>query len=503
MKLRHALAVLPLLFALTAFADELPDLGDASQATLSPRQEKELGLQIMSEIRADPSYLDDAEIAGYLTILGSKLILGSREARPDQEFEFFTVKDPAINAFALPGGFMGFNTGLIVAAQSESELAGVMAHEIAHVTQKHLARMISAQRYSLLTSLAAVALAVLASRTNPQAAEAVLVGSQARQIQSQLDFTRDHEKEADRIGMNILVSAGFDPHGMSAFFEHLQKAGRFHENGAPSYLRTHPITYERIADIENRIQSMSYRQVPDSMNFQLVRAKVRPYLEKPSDAVTYFDSVLRDKRYTSEAVERYGLINALMQDRKYLRADKELTRLYETLQSSAPNEMLENHRLGSTIQVERKTPPPSPMIETLAARVKLGVGQTAEALDIYKAALKIYPQHRALTYDYADALLRSGRADTALKFVSQQLRFTPNDIRLYTLQAQSYEALGDNMSQHRAQAEVYARQGDFSAAAEQLQIALRTNSGDFYQNSSIEARLKELRELAANKAKMK
>ena len=147
MKLRHVLAVLPLLLASPVFADELPDLGDVSQATISPRQEKELGLQIMSEIRTDPSYLDDAEIAGYLTRLGSKLILGSREAHPDQEFEFFTVKDPASNAFALPGGFMGFNTGLILAAQRESELAGVMAHEIAHVTQKHLARMISGQKY--------------------------------------------------------------------------------------------------------------------------------------------------------------------------------------------------------------------------------------------------------------------------------------------------------------------------------------------------------------------
>ncbi len=503
MKLRHVLAVLPLLFASPVFADELPDLGDASQATISPRQERELGLQIMSEIRADPDYLDDAEIAGYLTALGSKLILGSREAHPGQEFEFFTVKDPTINAFALPGGFMGFNTGLILAAQNESELAGVMAHEIAHVTQKHLARMISGQRYSLLTSLAAVALAVLASRTNPQAAEAVLIGSQARQIQSQLDFTRAHEKEADRIGMSILISAGFDPHGMSAFFEHLQKAGRFQENGAPSYLRTHPITYERIADIESRIKSTPYRQVPDSMDFQLVRAKVRPYLDKPADAVKYFDSVLRDRRYTSEAVERYGLINALVLDRKYQRAGQELTRLYETLQSGAPNEMLENHRLGSTIRIERKTPPSSPMIETLAARVKLAAGQTAEALDIYEAALKVFPQHRALIYDYADALLRNGRADGALKFIGQQLRFTPNDTRLYTLQAQSYAAVGDNMSQHRAQAEVYARQGEFSAAVEQLQIALKTSSGDFYQNSSIEARLKELREQAANKAKAK
>ncbi|HEX8874944.1 MAG TPA: M48 family metalloprotease [Nitrosospira sp.] len=503
MKLRDVLAVLPLLFALPTFADELPDLGDASQATISPRQERELGLQIMSEIRADPDYLDDAEIAGYLTSLGSKLILGSREAHPGQEFEFFTIKDPAINAFALPGGFMGFNTGLILAAQSESELAGVMAHEIAHVTQKHLARMISGQRYSLLTSLAAAALAILAARTNPQVAEAVLVGSQARQIQSQLDFTRDHEKEADRIGMSILVSAGFDPHGMSAFFEHLQKAGRFHENGAPSYLRTHPITYERIADVENRIKSTPYRQVPDSLDFQLVRAKVRPYLEKPGEAVKYFDSALRDKRYTSEAVERYGLVNALMQDKKYLRADQELARLYETLQSGASNGLLENHRLGSAIRIERKMPPSSPMIETLAARVKLASGQTAEALDIYQAALKVFPQHRALIYDYADALLRSGRADGALKFVNQQLQFTPGDTRLYTLQAQSYAALGDNMSQHRAQAEVYARQGNFSAAVEQLQIALNASNGDFYQNSSVEARLKELRELAADKAKKK
>ena len=172
------------------------------------------------KIRADPSYLEDAEIAGYLTNLGNRLILGSREAHPNQEFEFFAVQDPAINAFALPGGFMGFNTGLILTAQSESELAGVMAHELAHVTQKHLARMISAQRYSMLTSLAAAAVAILASRTNPQAGAAVLVASQARQIQSQLDFTRDHEKEADRIGLNILINAGFViiAHGMSEFF---------------------------------------------------------------------------------------------------------------------------------------------------------------------------------------------------------------------------------------------------------------------------------------------
>ncbi|MEP7371296.1 MAG: M48 family metalloprotease [Nitrosospira sp.] len=568
MKFRYLMVALPLLFPANILAAGLPDLGDASQVTFSPQQERELGLRIMSDIRADPSYLDDAEVAGYLTNLGNRLLLNSRETRPDQEFEFFAVKDPMINAFALPGGFMGFNTGLILTAQSESELAGVMAHEIAHVTQKHLARMIAGQRYSMLTSLAAVALAVLASRTNPQAAAAVLVGSQARQIQSQLDFTRDHEKEADRIGLNILIGAGLDPRGMSEFFERLQKAGRFRENGAPSYLRTHPITYERIADIDNRTHSLPYRQVPDSLDFLLVRAKLRASLDNPGDAVEYFDSALRDKRYSSEAVERYGLIYALLRDRKFVRADKELMQLYENLQSDAdealgnhhltaapqtlyktplssdmietlaerarlamgqPAEALdiykaapriyrphrasnnytgtdttpENHRLGTTIQITRKTPRPSAMIETLAARIKLAMGQTAEAFDIYEAALRTYPQHRALIYDYADALLRGNSADAALKFVNQQLQYAPNDIRLYRLQAQSYGALGDMMMQHRAQAEVYTRQGNVHAAIEQLQIALRGDDGDFYQKSSAEARLKELRILAEAQKKEK
>lgn len=504
MNLRQLIAFIPaVLFALNVRATGLPDLGDVSQATITPRQERELGLQIMAEIRADRSYLDDPEIAGYLSNLGHRLILNSDEAHPDQEFEFFALQDPTINAFALPGGFMGFNSGLILEAQTESELAGVMAHEIAHVTQKHLARMISGQKYSMWTSLAAMALAILASRTNPQAGQAVLVVSQARQIQSQLDFTRDHEKEADRIGLSILVKADFDPHGMPDFFERMQRATRFLDNGAPSYLRTHPITYERIADVENRIQDLPYRQVPDSLDFQLVRAKLRASLDKPADAVKYFDSILREKRYVNETVERYGLVSALLRARNHERADRELTRLYDRMQTEEMREALENHHLGSSIRVESTISRSSPMIETLAARVKLAAGQTEEALGIYEAGLQLFPQHRALIYDYADALLGSDRASKALELVDRQLRFTPNDVRLYKLQARSHEALGDAMSQHRALAEVYSREGDYQAAIEQLRIALTSSDGDFYEMSSVEARLRELRELAASREKDK
>ena len=484
--------MLALLFPPNIFAHELPDLGDVSQATISPRQEREIGLEIMQQIRADPSYLDDPEIARYLNNLGYRLISNSSEARPDQSFEFFALQDSSINAFALPGGFMGFNSGLIIAAQSESELAGVMAHEIAHVTQKHLARMISGQKYSMLKSLASLAIAIIAARANPQAGQAVLIGTQASAIQSQLDFTRKHEKEADRIGLKILQDADFDPQGMSAFFERLQKAGRFHENGAPSYLRTHPLTYERLADIQSRTRGLKYRQVPDSIDFKLIRTKLRAMQGRPKDAVKKFEVRLQDKQYTNEAVERYGYIVALLRDEKYTKADEELSKLYTSLQKENTAFSLKDHKLGRTVQVKNKQILAGAMMETLAANVKIKAGKITEALKVYRTALNIYPQHRALIHGYATALLQNKQAETALAFINKQLQVTRDDIHLYELQAQSYSALGENMLQHHAQAEVYLRQGHRDAAIEQLKIALRSDNGNFYQVSSVEARLKQL-----------
>ena len=472
-KFRHLIVALPLLLAPSAFSDGLPDLGDVSYATISPQEERRLGEQIMFEVRADRSYLDDAEVADYLNQLGNRLLAGTGEAQPDQAFEFFALQDPSVNAFALPGGFIGINSGLMLVAQSESELASVMAHEIAHVTQKHIARLISGQKHSALISLAGLAVAILAARANSEVGRAATATVQASTIQSQLDFTRDHEKEADRIGLNILVRAGFDPRAMPVFFERLQKAGRFQEGSAPSYLRTHPLTFERIADIQSRTQRLTYRQVPDSVEFQLLRAKLRAFQDTPRDALAYFESSLNEKRYNNEAAERYGLITALLRNRSYARAEQELVFL-------------------------RKASPPGAMIETLAARVKLVTGQSGAAFDIYRAALSTYPQHRALTYDYAEALLHNRRAEVALKFISEQLQHAPNDSRLYRLQAQSYTDLGNNLLRHRAQAEAYARQGNLPAAIEQLQIALKSSDGDFYQISSAEARLRELRTIDAN-----
>jgi predicted Zn-dependent protease len=461
----RALLVLLLLAMPRVLAQGLPDLGDASQAGFTPLQEQRLGESIMREIRADRSFYDDAEATDYLNNLGNRLAARSPDAR--QEFDFFLIRDGQINAFALPGGFIGINTGLILASQGESELASVVAHEVAHVTQRHIARMLDQQRQSNVTALASMAAALLLSRVSGDAAQAAMAFGQASAIQSQLNFTRENERDADRVGLQILDQAGFDPHAMASFFERLQRATRIYEGGAPSYLRTHPLTFERIADIQNRMQAMSYRQVPDSLGFQLIRAKLRAEMDTPAEAVAFFRQSLAERKFLSEAASRYGLVVSLMRARDYTGARKELEFL-------------------------RKLVPASPIVDTLTCRFGVAAYGPERTLPCFREALKTYPAYRALVYGYAEALLQAKRADEALHFVEGRLQTVSNDHRLYFLQARSYAGLNRRLAQHRAQAEAYARLGNVPAAIEQLRLGLKSGDGDFFQLSSAEARLREL-----------
>ena len=474
MRLSYLIALL-LLMVPDALAEGLPELGEASQTTLSPLQERRLGENIMREIRADPSYLDDPPLTDYLNNLGYRLISSSDD--PKTGLELFAIRDNAINAFALPGGFIGVYTGLILLAQNESELASVLAHEIGHVTQHHIARILATQKLTLATTLAGMAIAILAARAgNSQLAQGAIVGTQAAAAQNQLNFTREHEQEADRIGLQTLDKAGYDVRAMPAFFERLQKATRFIEGSAPSYLRTHPVTFERIADIQNRVQNMRYRQVPDSQNFQFLRARLRAQAESTKDALTYFENGLQEKKYSSEAPLRFGLASALLRARNYERAEKELLQL-------------------------RKVAQPSPLIELLAGELKLAEGKGAEAAGIYQAALKSYPQYRPLVYASCDVLLQNRQPQDALKLISDQLQFYPQDHHLFLLQAKSYAVLDKKLLQHKSQAEAYYLMGNLRAAVEQLQIAQKSGDGDFYQLSAVEARLRELRTLEAEARK--
>jgi predicted Zn-dependent protease len=449
-----------------AIAEGLPELGEASQAGFSSAEEQRLGEDIMREIRADPSYSDDVEATDYINSLGNRLVTRGTDTR--QPFEFFLIQDNQINAFALPGGYIGVNTGLILSSQGESEVASVIAHEIAHVTQRHIARLINQQKQSAVMTLASLAIAILAARSNAQISEAAIAFGQAGAMQSQLNFTRGNEQEADRIGVQILENAGYDPHAMPVFFERLQRATRLYESGAPSYLRTHPLTFERIADIQNRVQSLPYRQIPDSLDYQLIRAKLRANLDSPREALAFFQDSLGERKFLSEVASRYGLVVSLVRTKDYASAKKEFDAL---------------RKLGYA----------SPIIETLGCGLRGLAGESEGALVCYREALKAYPNYRALVFNYVEALLQARQPQLALKVLEGRMQTVTADYRLYLLQARTYAMLNKQMAQHRAQGEAYAMMGNIPAAVEQMQLAVKSGDGDFYQLSATEARLRELR----------
>jgi predicted Zn-dependent protease len=450
-------------------AEGLPDLGDISAATVSPQQEREIGLQSMADIRADPSYLDDVEISDYLNQLGHQLASNSSE--PGQEFEFFVINSNAINAFALPGGYIGVYTGLILIAQSESELASVLGHEIAHVTQHHLARMIAGQKVDTLASMAAVAIAILAARSNPDASQAVMAGAQGGAIQRQLNFSRANEQEADRHGLITLQKAGFDVHAMPAFLERMQKATRLLEGNIPSYFRTHPITTDRIADIANRVQDAPYKLVADSLNFHLVRARLQAMQKEPQEAVSFFTRALGEQRYGNQIAQRYGLVLTLLRNGQTERAAQEFAPLQAQVTQNA-------------------------MIATLAGKIMQTAGSDKDITGFYRSATQNFPQHRALTYDYAELLLKAKSYDDALKLLAEQTISHPTDPLLYELQARTYAAQGKHRDEHHALAHSYALRGNLHGAIAQLELA-KQGDGDYYELSAIESELRKMRETAA------
>jgi len=454
-----------------ALSDGLPDLGDVSQASLTPLQERQIGQQSMMQIRASKQYLDDAEINDYLNQLGDKLVENSPE--PSLDFEFFAVNDYSVNAFALPGSFIGVNAGLILITQSESELASVLSHEISHVTQHHLARMIEAQSGNGLISLAAIAVAILAARTNPQVSEATIASVQAGNIQQQLNFTRAYEEEADRIGLQLLQKSGFNTHAMPEFLQRLQKATRLLDGNAPNYMRTHPITSDRIAEIENRIHDQPYRLIPDSLDFQLVRTKLIAAQKTAPDAIAYFSDALGAQNYGNPIAQRYGLVSALLRNNEIERASREFSLLRKQAEANP---------------VSRN----NPMIATLEGQVLRATKNYSGALAFYRTAVQNFPQHRALIYDYADLLLQNNQAEIAVKLLTEQLTRYPRDTTLYELQARAYAMQGKPLEQHQAQAYSYAWQGNLYAAIEQLELAKKAG-GSFYQLSAIESDLRELR----------
>lgn len=442
----------------------LPDIGDPSGALITPVQEQKLGEAFYRSLHGQLKINRDLEIQYFIESLGERL--ASQSDNPQQPFHFFVVLDPAINAFAGPGGYIGVNSGLILETETESELASVMAHEIAHVTQRHLYRAFDAARKMSIPSAAALLAAILISTQAPEIGQAALVAAQAGNIQYQIDFTRDNEQEADRIGMRTLSRAKFDPRGMPAFFERLEKASRYYGEGPPEFLRTHPVTASRISDTRGRAERFPYRQYLDSVGYQLLKAKLRVLTGiKPSTTIKYFEKRLNRGTETQKTVAHYGYALALAGANRYPEARKILSQLIK-----ANPERLE--------------------FFNALAKSEMEAGRTAESLALYSRAVGRFPDNRSLTLDYAAALLKAGRYEEARVLLNAYLRTHKATPDIYQLLSRSHGNLGHSAQSHRYIAEYYYSTGQLEPAITHVRLGLKNARGNQYLSAVLEERLK-------------
>ena len=488
------------LFAPVQAQNQLPALGDPVSEDFSIATEHKLGDAIMREIRADPDYLDDPLLLEYLQELWQPLVAQARvrgniTADTDQRlaWEPFLVRDREVNAFALPGGYVGINLGLMAMTVTRDELASVLAHEMSHITQRHIARSIAnSKRQSLLSLAAMLAGLVVASRAGSSgidAANAAIVGTQALAIQGQLNFSRDMEREADRVGFQVMTGAGFSSGGMAAMFEKLEQSSRLNDAGGYPYLRSHPLTSERIGDARARMGTAALVTPAGRLEHTVAQARARVMMDARFDALRRWQALDGD-RVASSTTDKLlntcesALASTLLRD--WARADASIAAAMQLLRGATPKDA----------RAER-------------AVVLLNVQSLLARGDVSRASAALAPYategSRPVLLLAAQAALAAAppapSADNAqLKPIADELQTWvathPRDSLAWTALSQAEERLAHPLRAVRADAEARVALGDFTGAADRLQGGQRrARSGgavDFIDLSVIDARLRDV-----------
>ncbi|MFM0394440.1 M48 family metalloprotease [Paraburkholderia phytofirmans] len=465
---------------------QLPDLGNGGSGSLTPQAERKLGERVMRELRRDPDYLDDWLVRDYLNSVAAKLAAAASALyiggyRPD--FDLFAVRDPQINAFSLPGGFIGVNTGLIVATQTESELASVLGHEMGHVLQRHISRMITTGERSTYAALAGLLFGVLAGvlAHSGDLGSAIAIGGQAYAVDNQLRFSRSAEHEADRVGFLLLAGAGYDPYAMTTFFGRLDRAA-MSDTGIPAYARTHPLTGERIADMEDRARRAPYRQPHQSAEYGFVRARSRLLQDRSrseyGDEISRLRSEIEDRTAVNVAANWYGIAYGQMLLERYDDASASLA------SSRAAFAMGE--------QAEGGTARSSPSLDVLAADIARRAGRDDEAARLAELAQKRWPQSNAAIDMHIRTLLTLHRFANAQALAQKETRTQPDQPAWWLYLAQASAGTGDALTQHRAMAEKFALEGAWPSAIRQLKDARDLKTIGYYDLATVDARLHEM-----------
>lgn len=449
--------------------EELPDFGDSAGAIISPEQEQQLGDGFMRQMRRYAPVITDEEVEDYIQNLGMSL---GKLSGYYGEFTFFMLDVQGINAFAVPGGYIGVHSGLLLESKSESEVASVLAHEIVHITQRHTARMIEAQQRTSIPAMAALLGAVVLTALNPEAGLGALTAVQAVNAQRQINFTRGNEREADRIGIQLLYDAGYNTYAMADFFGRLQTASRYTDPAfIPEILRTHPVTVNRISEAKERAERLGSAPIrEDSFDYHLIRTKLDVNgSSDPAAAKRFYELALRDGTKMHPSVARYGYVLALTAASKFEKARIEVAKLIV----ESP------HVLAFRIA---------------AAQLELRAGNLPAALKHYEIAYQDVPKSRAAAYGYAEILTLAGQAKLAKDHLRNYKFANRGDPRFFKLMAEAENALGENAGSHFSLSEYYRSLGELPLALQQLRLAQQEPDISNYQRLRVDARMDEINE---------
>ncbi len=462
-------ALLPFLAAPTVAMDDndLPDIGSPSDSVLSKEKERQIGRSIFRQIQASGTMVTDPEVQEYIQDVGQKLAVHAQDG--NFRFQFFVVNEPTINAFALPGGYIGVHSGLILATQNESELAGVLAHEISHVTQRHISPAVYAnQRQSVITMAAMLGAILLgAASGSSDAIMGGIAGAQSMAIQQQINFTRSNEYEADRVGVGVLAQAGFDPQGMPDFFETMNQGSGPMAAAAPEFMRTHPVTVNRIAETRERAEAYTVADVEDARGYSLAKARLVLLASKtPEAAKERFIGERENPERVGEIGLEYGIALANLK----LGNSREALNQFKVLLANNPGVISFHSGLAAAQQAN---------------------GDWPAANTTFENAMSLFPRNVPLTIRYAEGLISAGEPKKAHKILLDlynQVPPTPEQVRQIALAAGE---AGDIADAHYYMAEYHLLNGQLDMAADQLRVALSMDLDDV-QRARLESRLKQV-----------
>ena len=454
----------------SAVDQDLPDLGSPATAAVSLDDEYRAGLGWFAQIRGTGQIIEDPEIGDYIQQIGHSLSSHAEEGQ--HQFYYFVLKDPVLNAFAMPGGFIAIHSGLILATRNENELAGVMAHETAHVTQRHLVRQLVDQSHAGLMSTAAMLAAILlgatAGRGSPDAMEGAVLAAQGAAIQHQINYTRASEFEADRIGIGTMASAGYDPLGMASFFDYMSRSGPEPSRiNAVQFLIDHPINSDRVAEARNRADQIGRIRHTDSLSYTLMRERLRSMVGNPQAAREYYANLA--KNGAGKSIEdRYGKAVADIATRNPAAAIPELQALV--------NEYPKVNQFYGAL-----------------GQAYLANGQLKDSEQILNKAEDLFPRNVPITIRLAETLMHAGnnkRAHLLLDDLFNVVEPTPDQTRLI---AKAANAAGDIADSYYYMSYFYLMNGDLKMAANQLELGLEMPGLDPIQRARFSARLEEVR----------